>query len=233
MWPSNGVFREYTLHFLSKKERRKGEKMKILCGVLVTVLLLVGCAHIEIRPLTKEEREDPDKASKLNGVRFFRSSPYLLVRQTGNDGSCDVTIVYYQNVDEPYIIIPHQGIGSITYNPTLTDGWNLTGFSGTVDSKVPEMITAVTGLVAAGVAAAVPSAPAAPAAAGVTKAGKDVPRIAFDNTAISVGQPLEPGMYKMTFGKDGVGFKRVFVLKSDDVLQSCLRFGSPPAAPPR
>jgi hypothetical protein len=203
---------------------REGEKMKILWGVLVAVLLLAGCARIEIRPLTSEERANegnPDKASKLNGVRFFRSSPYLLVRQTDTNGSCDVAIVYYQNVDEPYIIIPHWGIGSITYNPTLTDGWNLTGFSGTVDSKVPEMIGSVAGLMTAAVKAATPGARLQPEASTTSV-------IVLDNTEISVGQPLGPGMYKITFGKDGTKFKRVFGMKSGDSFQPCRGFSSPP-----
>ena len=34
-------------------------------------------------------------------------------------------------------------------NPTLKDGWNLTGLSATADSKTAELITAATGLVGA------------------------------------------------------------------------------------
>jgi hypothetical protein len=200
--------------------------MKILWGVLVAVLTSGGCAGIDVRPLTTIERaneQDPDKASELRGIRFFRSSAYLLVRQTGSDGSCDVTIAYYQNVDEPYILIPQPGIGSITFTPTLTDGWNLTGFSGTVDSKVSEMIAAAATVAAAAVAAAVPA----------EKPEQPTSRVELNNTEMSVNEPLGPGMYKMTFGKDGATFKRAFAVKlHDGSFQSCSRFASSPAPPP-
>jgi len=42
--------------------------MKILWRILMTGLVFSGCAYIEIRPLTTEERageRDPDKAAKL------------------------------------------------------------------------------------------------------------------------------------------------------------------------
>jgi len=133
-----------------------------------------------------------------------------------------VTIVYYQNIDEPYIIIPHRGIGSITFNPTFTEGWNLTGFSGTVDSKVPEMINAVAALMTAGVKAAVPGAPAAPAPSTTSE-------VVLDNGEVPVGKPLGPGMYKMTFGEDGAVFRRVFAVRSGESFQSCVGFATPPA----
>ena len=80
-----------------------------------------------------------------------------------------------------YVIIPHYWIGSVALKPTLADGWNLTGFDSTIDTKIPETLNAL----AAGLKAATPG--------GVTTLGlaeelKEIPR--------PVGN-VRPGLYPM------------------------------------
>lgn len=60
-----------------------------------------------------------------------------------------VQIVWLPDYSQEYEIQAHPGLGSVTMNPTLKDGWNLTGLSATVDSKTAELITAATGLATA------------------------------------------------------------------------------------
>jgi hypothetical protein len=60
-----------------------------------------------------------------------------------------VEIVWLPDYSQEYEIQAHPGLGSVTMNPTLKDGWNLTGLSATVDSKTAELITAATGLASA------------------------------------------------------------------------------------
>jgi hypothetical protein len=68
----------------------------------------------------------------------------------------NVQIIWLPDYSQEYEIQAHPGLGSVTMNPTLKDGWNLAGLSATVDSKTAELITA-----AAGLASAVPKVVAA------------------------------------------------------------------------
>jgi len=67
-----------------------------------------------------------------------------------------VQIVWLPDYSQEYQIIAKPGIGSVTFNPSLKDGWNLSSLSATVDTKTAEILTAVGGLITA--AAAVPAA---------------------------------------------------------------------------
>ena len=171
--------------------------MRRVTFAMLLLLTTSACSHIEIRPLTTQERideSDPDKAAKLNGIRFYRPMPYMLVKQTDASGSCDVTVAYYRDPDQPYIVIPHYAIGSIVFSPTLTDGWNLTAFSGTVDTKVPEMITAISSLMTAAIKAA-----GAPGGAVVETSKASVLTLDKDGKKLAPGDSISPGLYKMTF----------------------------------
>jgi hypothetical protein len=58
----------------------------------------------------------------------------------------NVQIIWLPDYSQEYEILAHPGLGSVTMNPTLKDGWNLAGLSATVDSKTAELITAAAGL---------------------------------------------------------------------------------------
>jgi hypothetical protein len=60
-----------------------------------------------------------------------------------------VQIVWLPDYSQEFEIQAHPGLGSVTMNPTLKDGWSLTGLNATVDTKTAELITAATGLVKA------------------------------------------------------------------------------------
>jgi hypothetical protein len=86
------------------------------------------------------------------------------------ESSCVVEIKYLPDYSQEYVIIPHYWIGSVALKPTLADGWNLTNFDSTVDTKVPETLNAL----AAGLKAAAPGG-VAPLVSLETEKGKGTP----------------------------------------------------------
>ena len=60
--------------------------------------------------------------------------------------TCVVDIKYLPDYSKEYVMIPHYWLGSVALKPTLTDGWNLTNFDSTVDTKIPDFINSLAGL---------------------------------------------------------------------------------------
>ena len=94
----------------------------------IGVLAIAGCANIDIQRVTA------DNHATVHGIRYWRPAPYLSVTGDKN-GTCVARLIYLPNMKEEYAITPVGGFGSITFKPTLTDGWNLTALDATVDSK--------------------------------------------------------------------------------------------------
>ena len=109
--------------------------------VSLSVMSLSGCAKLEFR----------DANGTKIGLEFYRPEPYLLVSSTIANGTTNKTIsvVYLPNCKNKVSVRAKAGLGSVTFNPTLANGWNLTGFASTVDSQTDENITAVAELVTA------------------------------------------------------------------------------------
>lgn len=136
-------------------------------AIYILALFVLGCARLEIRKATSSDSE---------GLRFYRPWPYLWI--TVNDkGHCVPSITYLPDTSQEYLIIPHSGIGSVTFKPTLKDGWNLTAFDAAVDTKIAETLNAMGGLV-----------------------GKITPGIL---KMVPTPKALGPGLYRLVF-KDGV-----------------------------
>ncbi len=114
---------------------------KRLVLLSVSLFLLAGCAGVQVTRVR-------DKNADNGGIRFYRPWPYLLVYQT--EHGIEAKTVYLPKMDEEYAIKVKSGFGTVNGKFTLTDGWNLTDFGDTRDSKIPETMTALTG-VAAGV----------------------------------------------------------------------------------
>jgi hypothetical protein len=167
-------------------------------ALLLTFLLMLvsACADVEVRPLKAEEKLGGVKYYN-EGVRFFRPWPYLWIT-VGEKGVCQMSITYLPQMEEEYIIIPHPRMGSVTMNPTLTNGWSLTSFSSAADSKASEMVTAIGNLTAA--------------AAGAAGGG-----VNFMSPA-EQGTQFGPGMYQFEFDTTGFvsNLKPIFLQKGAD-----------------
>ena len=115
--------------------------MKHLILCLSILLIFSGCSKVTI------EKYD---GSDTEGLRFYRPSPYLLITQTKDGAS--TSIIWLPDKKEEYIVKHRPGFGSSQFSVTLNEGWNLTEIGSTMDSKIPETITAF-GALATGFAA--------------------------------------------------------------------------------
>lgn len=118
---------------------------RILIGIisLITTLYAGGCSYIEIRPALPTD--PPDQ----NGLPFWRPAVYFWIGEV-KKGNCTATVQYLPDPTQKYLIIPHYRLGSLSFKPTLKDGWNLTSFDSTVDTKIPETLKSMAGLVQPG-----------------------------------------------------------------------------------
>jgi hypothetical protein len=87
---------------------------------------------MEVRPLGAQDESSP-------GLRFWRPAPYLMVvKKTDDSGKpvIDAKIVMLPDKSRDYAVTWHAGwFGTINPDVTLEDGWNLTAFSGEVESN--------------------------------------------------------------------------------------------------
>lgn len=142
---------------------------------LSVLVLLCACAGVEVSELEKGQAEKP-------GFTFYRPHPYLLVTK-GKDGNSEVNVIYLPDRSKGYVIKKRNGLGSVEFNFTLDNGWNLTQFGETSDPKIAEMMTALSGLVGSAASLLRP----APSAAKPTMAGEELP----------------PGLYRCVFDSGG------------------------------
>lgn len=103
------------------------------------IVLITGCAQVKVTKIGGTEE----------GIRFYRPHPYLLVTYEANATNklkpvC--SIVWLPNMKDEYTIKVTPGIGAIETGFTLQNGWNLTQFGNKTDSKVPETLNAISGI---------------------------------------------------------------------------------------
>jgi hypothetical protein len=127
--------------------------------IAVLALLIGGCAELEVKRVLTENQE---------GFRYCLPQPYLLVtkvkpatdqrssKTSTRSSSASETapdleykIIYLPNTQEKFAVRVKSGLGSVNSTLKIQDGWQLTEVGGTVDTKVPETITAITGLLQA------------------------------------------------------------------------------------
>jgi hypothetical protein len=114
----------------------------LLAGAALVVagLMTAGCRSIKIVPAT----------ASSEGLRFYRPWPYLMVTPDGARG-CVARIIWLPRINQEYSIETTGFLGNVTLKPVLADGWNLTSFEGSVDSKIPETLGAIAAVAATGV----------------------------------------------------------------------------------
>ena len=105
--------------------------------IIGMVFLMISCARVDITEISSDH-------PYRHGIRFYRPHPYLWVTKD-KDGSLKGTIYWLPNKNEEYVIKVISGIGTVDTKFTLENGWNLTQFGETRDSKTPEMIEALSG----------------------------------------------------------------------------------------
>jgi hypothetical protein len=117
-------------------------------SVSVTLMLvcLAGCAGVNV---SDDSHVDSAPSDVEEGLRFYPSKPYLLLMRTGSkDKPVEMQIVSLPDFSHPQRMHLHRGPGSADYNFGFDKG-TLTTFRQQTDSKIPETITAISGLLKA------------------------------------------------------------------------------------
>lgn len=120
-----------------------------LLALLVScAYLLTGCSSVKVTHV-----DDSDTSA---GVHFYEPRPYLLVTKTeAKDASGNLTngfmnqIIWLPDHSRRYKVEVKSGWGSVNGSVKLQNGWMLDTLGAQTDSKIPETIAAVGGLLAA------------------------------------------------------------------------------------
>lgn len=100
-----------------------------------------GCAGVSFY-------SDPGLKNKT-GIPVYAPKPYLLVARTGaKDKPVEVSVIYLNDTSKVIYAKPQSGLGSAKLTLALTNG-QMTSFGQDTDTKVPELITALSGMVTA------------------------------------------------------------------------------------
>lgn len=114
-----------------------------LVSILGVGVLLGGCAGVDFysTPTLKRGTE--------TGIPIYASKPYLLVSRTGNkEKPTEVSIVHLSDPSKVIYAKPRSGFGSSNLTLSLANG-QMTAFGQQVDTKIPEMLTSLAGLITA------------------------------------------------------------------------------------
>jgi hypothetical protein len=114
-----------------KKPRRDAPHFALLLAAIATVL--TGCAHISFH--------DPINPTRNVGVEYYKPKLYLLVAKN-KDGTTKADILTLPDLAQPRYALLHPGYGSSNLALKLSNGI-LTDVGQTVDTKIPETITAL------------------------------------------------------------------------------------------
>ena len=122
--------------------------------LLFVGLLASGCANVSVKHVSFDD--------KSNGVHFYEPKPYLLVSKTpkeDKDGKVlppgfSSQIIYLPNPKQRYAVTINPGWGTVDGSVKLVNGWMLDSLGSKMDSKMPETITAISGLLKGAAAAA-------------------------------------------------------------------------------
>lgn len=141
--------------------------------LIVAASFTAACAHVDVHRVSAQDRDNPS----LKGVRYYEPWPYLLVTQQDTDKGpvYSSSIVYLPCRAREFVADVRPGWGTAEGTVELKDGWMLSSLGSKLDSKGPETITAVTGLLGA--------------LTGGTKA--------------AAGPQLAPGLYRIEFDENG------------------------------
>ncbi len=105
--------------------------MKYVLSALIA-LLIINCANVKIIQVDEHKTEQ-------KGLRFYRPHPYLVISRDKND-ALNSQIIWLPNMNEEYAIVSTPGIGNTDFKVTLENGWNLTQYGESIETRLPDMI---------------------------------------------------------------------------------------------
>jgi hypothetical protein len=105
-------------------------------------VIATGCAAVDVQRVQSYNQP---------GIRYWRPAPYIALQPAANNATkCEAKIVMLPDKSEEYAITVNTGLwGSASANPTLQDGWNLTGLDAKADSKTADVLASFASFVKA------------------------------------------------------------------------------------
>ncbi len=100
---------------------------------------------------TTEHPGPPKEVLKENSDGTIETTEGYVKSSMGT--TYEAKIVFLPDYSQEFVVQWKSGLGSASPSFTLTDGWNLTAFDSTVDSKAAELVTSVGTVAAAGLLA--------------------------------------------------------------------------------
>ena len=127
------------------------------CVLVALLLVLSGCAELQVKRLAAND-------TTSEGVRYYASQPYLLVTiqpsasamasdkpaaglAKVSQPAVQTQIIWLPKINEQYAVRVKPGWGTVDGSVSLQNGWMLTDLGSTMDSKLTETITAISGLI--------------------------------------------------------------------------------------
>ena len=112
----------------------------IVSSVTLAAVAASGCARFEIY-------DDAPMKGAETGFRYYTTKPYLLVVQTKKaDKPIEASIVFLPDLSKPQYARAKTGMGSNKLSMNFTNSV-LTSFNQETDTKVPDMLNSIGGLV--------------------------------------------------------------------------------------
>ena len=123
-------------------------KMKLITFIIITMIGLVGCAGVDITPITSNDAKQAHETNSPNGYIVYE--PVVLVeiskkevcvkkdeagKCTSQETVCSVGAPFVMpDYKKPYRVNPRSGFGKSGAEITIADGWRLGGVKDTSDN---------------------------------------------------------------------------------------------------
>jgi len=143
-------------------------------GVAAACIFVGGCAAVDVQRVESYDQ---------HGVRYWRPAPYVAVGPVVANGTttCQASMVMLPDKSEEYAITLNTGLwGTASANPTLADGWNLTGLNASADSKTSEVLGSIASILNAGALKPAFYTPGAKPSPGTPTCAQGLYRVEFD-----------------------------------------------------
>jgi hypothetical protein len=131
-----------TRHMVGQVDGRKVQSSnRCVCSALLLfgiALIFNGCAHISFH--------DPANPNRNVGLEYYKLKLYLLVTNTEDGPKSEILTL--PDLTQPRYALLHPGYGSSSLSVKLTNGV-ITEVGQTVDTKIPETITALANMATA------------------------------------------------------------------------------------
>lgn len=150
----------------------------VLAGIFTAQ---TGCASIQIKPVSYQD-------GNTQGLRFYQPQPYLLISLDQTKG-CAAQVIYLPDFSRGYAVTTSAGLGSVSFKPTLQNGWMLAGFDSKVQSETAQNLSALTGALAE-------AAKFGNRQMLATETGREGEKQAGK-------EAMGPGLYRFNYGPDG------------------------------